>query len=410
MCADARAQRPEPSGPAPGFLDSIKPLQIGETISEALWHVPLQVVNHPEGKDTITLNDYRGKLIILDFWATWCSACIRSFPKLEQVCRQYRDDLALLLVTGQPDATAEKFFDRQGMGIPPHLFSVTYDTVLSCLFPHRSIPHVVWIDRAGRFIAVTNSDEVNAFNISSVLDQKALTLKNKVDLDPAKQLFIRDDAPFNQLLHYSILLQGRIEGVPSGSVFRRTGEVVHGRAMTNTRLLNMYEAIVRNLMPGYNRKRMVIEVQDTAVLAGYHTYEYTAPVTEAGTLYEDMLLDLNRKTGLNGRIERRNSSVLLLIAKGSPAALKSGGGKEAGLTFDGTPTRMVNQRIQYLVSALNRRPEIDLPVIDATGYAGAIDLSLSGKLDLPSLRKDLNRQCLDLVEREIPLDVFVLSN
>src|SRR5690606_11186126 len=50
-------------------VSEIKPLQIGDTIPEALWQLPLQVVNHPKGKDTITLNDYRDKkLIILDFW------------------------------------------------------------------------------------------------------------------------------------------------------------------------------------------------------------------------------------------------------------------------------------------------------------------------------------------------------
>ncbi|WP_257667471.1 hypothetical protein [Parapedobacter tibetensis] len=72
MCAEAHAQRPEPSGPVPlGIhIDSIKPLQIGDTIPEALLNLPLQVVNHPEGKETITLADYKGKLIILDFWAT----------------------------------------------------------------------------------------------------------------------------------------------------------------------------------------------------------------------------------------------------------------------------------------------------------------------------------------------------
>src|SRR5690606_33195356 len=64
----AQAQSPENGEAAEGQTE-IKPLQIGDTIPEALWSLPLQVINHPEGKDTITLNDYRDKkLIILDFW------------------------------------------------------------------------------------------------------------------------------------------------------------------------------------------------------------------------------------------------------------------------------------------------------------------------------------------------------
>src|SRR5690606_38373281 len=37
----------------------IKPLQVGDTIPEEVWNMPLQVVNHSTGKDTITLTDYR---------------------------------------------------------------------------------------------------------------------------------------------------------------------------------------------------------------------------------------------------------------------------------------------------------------------------------------------------------------
>src|SRR5690606_20797345 len=63
----------------------IKPLQIGDTIPEELWNLPLQVVNHPDGKDTITLNDYRDKkLIILDFGGTICPPCIASLRHLEE--------------------------------------------------------------------------------------------------------------------------------------------------------------------------------------------------------------------------------------------------------------------------------------------------------------------------------------
>jgi len=64
----------------------IKPLQIGDTIPEELWHLPFEVINHPTGKDTITLDKYRSRnVIILDFWASYCSPCIKSLKKVEQI-------------------------------------------------------------------------------------------------------------------------------------------------------------------------------------------------------------------------------------------------------------------------------------------------------------------------------------
>ncbi|WP_431216314.1 TlpA disulfide reductase family protein [Puia sp. P3] len=40
---------------------------------------------------TIRLSDYRGKLVILDFWGSWCGACRQSHPHLKQLYAQYKD-------------------------------------------------------------------------------------------------------------------------------------------------------------------------------------------------------------------------------------------------------------------------------------------------------------------------------
>ena len=42
-----------------------------------------------EGASFSTLEDLRGKVVVLDFWATWCNPCIRSFPKLRQLTARY---------------------------------------------------------------------------------------------------------------------------------------------------------------------------------------------------------------------------------------------------------------------------------------------------------------------------------
>src|SRR5690606_28821750 len=86
--------------------DSIKPLQIGDTIPEVLWHMPLQMVKAgQEGSTTITLNDYRGKLIILDFWATYCSPCVAAFPKMDSLRNGFSEDLAIIPISLQNQVT-----------------------------------------------------------------------------------------------------------------------------------------------------------------------------------------------------------------------------------------------------------------------------------------------------------------
>lgn len=49
------------------------------------------VVKDIQGKD-VSLADFKGKTIVLDFWATWCAPCIKSFPVMQKVVDKYKDD------------------------------------------------------------------------------------------------------------------------------------------------------------------------------------------------------------------------------------------------------------------------------------------------------------------------------
>jgi peroxiredoxin len=58
------------------------------------------------GKE-VRLADFKGKIVILDFWATWCGPCIASFPHTQKVAAKYKDQGVVVLAAGTSDTIAK---------------------------------------------------------------------------------------------------------------------------------------------------------------------------------------------------------------------------------------------------------------------------------------------------------------
>lgn len=175
-------------------MSDIKPLKIGDTIPEAVWNMPLRVVNHSEGKKTITLNDYRGKLIILDFWATWCSPCIASLDKLAPIFKDYSDDMMLLPVASHNAPSidyASKVMKEKNWGIPSvvdndqHLYTKVFPPAVG-----RGIPHMVWI-KDNKVIAIPKTGYATKENILKAISGNKLD----IEMDTTNYFTLKYDRP-----------------------------------------------------------------------------------------------------------------------------------------------------------------------------------------------------------------------
>mgnify|MGYP006281003123 CR=1 FL=1 len=89
-----------------------------------------------ENGNIISLEQYRGQVVFLNFWATWCPPCVAELPEIEKAYEQYGDRVAFLLVTGQKPETVRTFLEKYGYELP-----VYYQTGgLPEAFAHNSIP------------------------------------------------------------------------------------------------------------------------------------------------------------------------------------------------------------------------------------------------------------------------------
>jgi thiol-disulfide isomerase/thioredoxin len=99
------------------------------------------------------LKDYQGKVVILDFWATYCPPCIEEIPHLKELKRMYGDDLVLigLHVGGEEDRPkVPEFVQRLGIDYP---LATPEDSLTSFIFGQESaIPQTAIFDRSGKLV------------------------------------------------------------------------------------------------------------------------------------------------------------------------------------------------------------------------------------------------------------------
>ncbi len=387
---------------------TFKHMIIGDTIPDALWHQPLQVANHPQRKDAITLADYKGKLIILDFWATWCGACIKAMPRIHELQTVFQNDMVVLPVTDEAYNIIADFLKANSILNQINTVSIVNDTTLRRYFPHITVPHFIWLSPKGRFLAPTGPDEINAANITAAIAETANGITNKVDLDGDKPLFLDNNIELDNNSFYSIFYKGRYIGLPSGNRFRRSGEVLRGRAVTNEEILPLYEAAIDPLFEKaglkYSRKLLILKVKDTAtVYAGlsngpsdirnFYNYDLIIPVREAGNLFTYMLKDLNRYSAYSGSVEIKVMPCFIIKKSGKPGKKSAAGISMADV-----------------VKILNQSEAISLPVANVSGFNGKLDLPLNEPLDFKLIRKKLQAYGLKIVAGKRPMQVFVLAD
>lgn len=122
----------------------------------------------------IKLNELtRNKIVIIEFWETWCGPCIWSMPHLKQLYDKFKGEVIVIAVCHSDLEKSIAFIKENGY---PFRFLFEKEKELSKLFPHNGIPHTILIDRQGVINNITYPSYITEEVISKLIDGKNTNL------------------------------------------------------------------------------------------------------------------------------------------------------------------------------------------------------------------------------------------
>ena len=128
-------------------LAAIPALAAAATALQTGAPAPAFQLNSSAGKPA-ALADFKGQIVLLNFWASWCGPCRQEMPILEQLNRQYHNKgVTLLGVNVEPDSAAAVNWLKATPVSFPILFDV--DSKVSKLYEVEGMPNTVIVDRKG---------------------------------------------------------------------------------------------------------------------------------------------------------------------------------------------------------------------------------------------------------------------
>lgn len=433
------------------FKDGNPYPSVGDSLPD---HMFTDLDNFPS--KTLKLSDYKGKWLILDFWGYSCTACIASFPKMNEISSGLPDSIKLVMVgatKAEANQSESKFMEIEKITKNTYFkrkkeygltFTVAFDSVLYIKYGVGALPQILIIDPTGKIVAKTTS--ITSKNIADLVSGGKPAFKRSYSRKEVRGKYYKPELPlltsgnfenggFDTNFYFRSMLAPYDEDLPMHGYIdinkKNNKNVKEGRLeIFHLDLPSLYRVAYfgRNSWSAHDTsyfnhyaKTAILNIPDTSLFKKdqkKYLYSLVVPKEKSSRefLMKCMQDDLQRYFGYRARKELRMMPVYFLEVadrkKIEKLRTKKGisGYKASKIVFQGNSETNVTINDFFVRMVANQFITYDEPFFDRTGIDFNLDFTINADfLNEKEVVKELNRLGFKLVRGEKMLETIVIE-
>ena len=150
-------------------LKSVLQAQTGYAVNDVTGDFPInKILNGSQSSSSF--QNLKDRLVVIDFFGTWCVPCVRALPKLSALQDKYKNQIRIILVSDESQNKLEGFIKKQSNLTLPVV--VDEQGIFTKLFQPPAYPYTVIVGKDGKVIAIPVSEDINEANIAKWLSEQ----------------------------------------------------------------------------------------------------------------------------------------------------------------------------------------------------------------------------------------------
>ena len=337
------------------FMAQTDPPMLGKVCPE----FSMSVITPNGTEKNLALSELRGKIIIMEFWATYCAPCLPSLKHFDKLQAQFGNAVKFIAISEENRDKVDAFIAKRGN--KNITYAMDWGRKLNDMFYHHFIPHTVVIDQDGVVQAFCSPDEIDQFVIGKLINRKPVSFTMKHEYQQASYtqstgVLQNYDQPIivnkPKKQTYKIEFSNYKEGYATEFVKESSSEY---------KFVNCPLTLIYQILYDQKTSRVLLEVNDKSMYSfenhNLYCLELSVPDFIGKNIQEVGLQQLESLFPLKSKIESRIQRVFSIQKSDLPGALNS---------VDSTGIIQKGLTIKDLMNYLESNPQLvgNLPIIN----------------------------------------------